>query len=108
MCESLFFHTTDINTIIQFVPNTPKHVLVTLATAVVMSYFTSFTRTGNGGTKTLSLVYLRKKKRNHMALDADFLVTSVSVPSCFSDTGGLPELLPLDKQKVFTHRPFVI
>jgi hypothetical protein len=52
---------TDINTIIQFVPNTPEHVLVNIRNSYC-DVLLSFTLTGSGGTKTLSLIYPHKKK----------------------------------------------
>jgi hypothetical protein len=54
----------------------------TLEIAAVMHCFRSSTLTGSGGRKILSLIYPHKKK-NHKALDMDFLVANVSVPcSC--------------------------
>jgi hypothetical protein len=65
---------TDINTIIQFVPNTQEHVLVNTRNSCCYALLRSFTLTGSGETKTLSLIY------PHKALDPDFLEANVSVP----------------------------
>jgi hypothetical protein len=76
LCEP--FGTRHINTIIQFVANTLSTSSLTLATAVVMHCVRSFALTGSGGTK-LCFWYI-PTRRNHKALDPDFLVANVSVP----------------------------
>jgi hypothetical protein len=43
----------------------------TLATAVAKRCFTSFKLTGSGGTKTLFLMYLQKKKKNSQGIKSE-------------------------------------
>lgn len=76
ICLEICMAVTDLNMIIQSVPNKGMHVLVSTHNSCCD---TCFTFAGSQGTKTLCFIHPQRNKR-HRALDLDILVVNMSVP----------------------------
>jgi hypothetical protein len=74
-----FCHTTGINTIIQFVPNTPGHVFINTSNSCsdALLYIVYTYREWRNKN---SVFDKSPTRRNHKALDTDILVVNMSVP----------------------------